>query len=196
MTWSPRPGGRSSDEGFTLAALLRWLGLFVVVLTIGGGLLLKATGAERVRSSGEAAYLGQVVAESVQQGVRDSQAISSVPALAGGARLLVVWTAGVAGHTGYGCQAWYYSPVGAGTIYTTHTALTTIVAPTTPLLLAPWDTLAEDVTPIGGAAVFGKATATSVTMSFGVGAGDQEPVLISSTAVGRGTTTGSAPCFS
>ncbi|RJT88509.1 hypothetical protein D6T64_10285 [Cryobacterium melibiosiphilum] len=167
----------------------------VGLLTIAGGVLVKTASAEpAVRSAGAAVYLGQVVAQSVQQGVRGAQAISSVPVLPGGARLLVVWSDRVPGdQPGYGCQAWYYSPAGGGTIYTTHTALTKIVAPTTPLLLAPWDTLAEGVTPIGGAAVFAKATATSVTMSFAITA--QEPALISSAATSAITATGTVPCF-
>lgn len=128
--------------------------------------------------------------------VHNSRAMSSIPALTGCARLLVVWTLEASSDTASDeCQAWSYSPAGGGTIYTTHTWPTKIMAPTTSLLLASWDILVEDVTPIGGAAVFAKATATSVTMSLRVGTGDQDPVLVSSTAASRVRATGSVPCF-
>jgi hypothetical protein len=63
-------------------------------------------------------------------------------------------------------------------------------------MLAPWDVLAEGITPIAGAAVFAKATSTSITMSFAIDAGDQKPVLVSSAASSNVTARGSVPCFS
>ncbi|TFC49900.1 hypothetical protein E3O47_09455 [Cryobacterium sp. TMT2-17-1] len=137
---------RSSDSGFTLIELLAYMSLLVVVLLIVGGLLVNSLASQRtVRTSTQASNSGQLVAQSVAQGVRNATAIK-VTTPSAGTQVLTVLTASMTTPRTWLCQAWYFS----GAEVRTRTSNTLIPASS----FSNWTLLGTDMRPVSGWAVF------------------------------------------
>ena len=137
---------RSSASGFTLTELLAYMSLLVVVLLIVGGLLVNSLASQRtVRTSTQANNSGQLVAQSVAQGVRNATAIKvTTPSV--GTELLTVLTASMTTPQTWICQAWYF---GSGEVRT-KTSSTLIPTASIP----NWTLLGTDMRRVSGFAVF------------------------------------------
>lgn len=188
---------QSAQDGFTLIELLVYVSLFVLILTLVGGFFLNSIQAEStVRDAGEAATSGQLIVESVQNGVRNAKAIRLQLGTAPGTEMLVVWTADSAGDSAtWACQAWYYSPDNGGSVHTKRTPLVPITEPTTVGAFSGWLRLGADVSRVHDGPVFSLPSAQTVDVSFAVGAGETPPAVIKTAASSRTAVAGSTPCF-
>jgi Tfp pilus assembly protein PilW len=180
----------SDDDGFTLVETLVYGIISVVVLGIIGSMVVNnATVSRDVRASTDAAGSGQIVARSIDQGVRDAAWLSAPTT--GATQFFTALTIKSGASVTWQCQAWYFDSSGGGTIYT-KTSPAKITQPTTSL--TGWRSLATGVTPNGSASVF-SLTAKTLTLSMLVAAPPKSPVLIQTSATARQTTTASNPCL-
>lgn len=177
MSGSILPRLRYDQRGFTLVELLIASGLMVLVATIIGGILFNSLNAEKtVRTTTQAASQGQLVATSIQNGVRNATWLS--PLVASG-DFLAVRTASGAESVTYSCQAWFIT---GGTAYM-RISNTAITRPTTSNLTG-WTQLATGLTKAGAEFIVWNSS-RQVTITFEVSAGDAQPVLISTSALSR-----------
>jgi Tfp pilus assembly protein PilW len=182
--------GDQPDDGFTLVEMLVYGILSVVVLGIVGSMIINnATVSRDIRASTSAAGSGQIVAASIDQGVRDAAWLSTPTT--GAKQFFTAFTIKTGASVTWQCQAWYFDSTGAGAVYT-KTSPTKITQPTTSL--SGWRTLAKGVTANGTAAVF-SLTAKTISLSMLVAAPPKSPVLIQTSATARQTTTASNPCL-
>ena len=168
-----------SDDGFTLIELLVYIVLSVVVLLIVGGIFLNSVNAERtVRGVNSATNSGQVVAQSVTNGVRNSSDIT-LTAPAAGTQLLMTRSVGSAATPIWTCNAWH---VGGGKIRWKQSA-TAIAAPTA-AELATWTVLNADIKPVGSTPVFA-LTARRIDLTFESKNGTGKAVRVTTSAASR-----------
>lgn len=171
----------SPQAGLTLIELLIYMVLAVMVLFIVGGLLVTSLSSERtVRDSTRASNTGQLIAQSVGQGVRNATAMK-VTDLGGGSQLLMVRTASVTTGQAWLCQAWYF---GGGEVRTTMTSPATLI-PTSTANIATWSLLGTGMQSVSGGPVFTASPTTnprSVILNFDVSAGTSKSVRINTSA--------------
>lgn len=190
--------------GFTLIELLIYSMLSIVVLLIVGGIFINSLKAERaVRAASVGTSTGQLVAQSLTNGVRNASS-AKVSSPTAGTRLLMTRSVGSGSTPVWSCRAWYF---GDGQIRTT-TSSAAIPVPTAPADVAGWMLLAKGVTadtsatpspvfdfPSGDTAF----SSRQVDFVFNVSTGNGPSVLISSSAVSRQSPpppTGESPaCF-
>lgn len=194
------------DAGITLVELLVYSVLSVVVITVVGSLLVRTLVSQRdVRSVTGATTAAQLVAASVEAGVRNAAAVRPPVTLEGADELLVARVAQVdaAGTPGWRCQGWFYD-ASESTLSTRTTPASAgsaaITAPTTAGHLATWTVLATgvDLAP-GVPRAFTHepgVPAAGVRLDVEVAAGTRKPVRISTRVTQRPQgSTESAPCF-
>ena len=168
-----------SDDGFTLVELLIYIGLSVVVLLIVGGIFIISVNAERtVPGVNSATNTGQLVAQSVTNGVRNSSNIS-LTTPSSGTQLLMTRSVGSATTPVWSCNAWHF---GSGEIRWKQSA-TAITTPTA-AQLATWTVLNADVKVSGTAPVFA-LTARRIDLTFESKNGTSKAVLIKTSAASR-----------
>lgn len=168
-----------SDDGYTLVELLIYIVLSVVVLLIVGGIFLNSVNAERmVRGVNGATNSGQVAAQSVTNGVRNSSNIK-LTAPAAGTQLLMTRSVGSAATPVWTCNAWY---VGSGAIRWKQSN-TAIAAPTA-AELATWTVLNADIKSVGTTPVFA-LTARRIDLTFESKNGTGKAVLVTTSAASR-----------
>ena len=198
-----RGGG---ERGVTLVETVVYCALLVLVLPLAGSVLVSALESQRdVEAVTTAGTSVQTVTRSLELGVRNASAVSSVVYRPVGTtgqydEFVVVRTqeAGSATSTTWRCQAWFYDAA-RDVLYTRSAP----AAGTTPVIPMPvsgsvsgWTTLAEKVTPrYAGWVVFSAWTGGLIT-DLQTSAGVRKPVVLA-TAVTKRTQweTGSAPCF-
>ncbi len=151
---------RETDEGFTLVELMVYFSLLVVVMLIVGGIFINSVNAERtVRGVNDSTNQGQLVAQSVTNGVRNSSNIQLTTPVAG-AQLLITRSVGSAATPAWTCNAWYFAN---GEIRTKQSA-TSIAVPTA-TELATWTLLDRSVKVNGSNPVFA-LTARRIDLTF------------------------------
>jgi len=200
---------RADDRGVSLVELLVYSVLLVVVLALVGSMTYRTLVSQRdVRAVTEANNRAQLVAASVEAGVRSAAALKHTP-LSGGDELLIARTqTGAVDAATWSCQEWYYD-ASTQTLYAKRVAESDATAPaieepTTVGDYSTWMVLSEGLTgPTPEAKIFApSATTLPTTIHLGVqvAAGTREPVEISTlftrrpqgaTQEGVGT-----PCFS
>ena len=180
------------DDGFTLPELLVYAVVMTIVLTIVAGLIITTTMTEKtVRNVFTAATDGQVAADNVQTGIRNSSAykltsptsttqLVTARVAHGGAS--VVWV----------CAAWYYTPANGGSIRY-HESPAAIPNPTA-AQAADWTSLIDGITPSSGTKIF-STTGDQLTIAYEVNAGDDPPASIVTSAARRVDIGESLPCF-
>ena len=179
-----------TDAGISLVELLIYMMLSLLVLSIVGGIWLNGLSSERVvRQVTEAANVGQLAAESIEHGVRNSSGFD-VSTPTGQDQLLRVRTAGGDDVISWSCAAWYYSDANHSIRY--RTSETAIEAPNS-TELESWTLLADGVGPGNSDRVF-SSFSTRLEINFQVAAGDHEPVIIQSSALSRTEVMETAPC--
>jgi len=197
------PGEEPADEGLTLIELLIYMVLAVVVLFIVGGLLITSlTSEQKVRDSTQASNVGQLVAQSVGQGVRNATAMKVID-LGGGSQLLMVRTASVTTSQAWVCEAWYF---GGGEVRTIRTSPASAI-PTSPANIATWTLLGTGIKSVSGGAVVTPLPITapliteprSIQLTFDVTTGTGKPVRINTAATSLqpklSSGVNSSPCF-
>ena len=187
--WS---GPAKGNSGFSLIELLVASSVSILVLMLVGSLLTNSMRIGRdTRSVAEATDLGQLVARTVQSGVRNASKVSLTDT--GSTQLLRVRTAGRAETPAWLCQAWYYTPDAGGSIFMKVTSPAAPISAPTTATLSSWTKLGDGINP-SGAKVF-TAVLGLVTLDFTVRAGGSPPIPIKSTATTRTLETESTPCF-
>jgi prepilin-type N-terminal cleavage/methylation domain-containing protein len=190
---------RTSDSGFTLIELLIYMLLFGLVLSIAGAIVVNtARTSKTVTSVTEASAAGQLVAYSVEKGIRNSSDFNLTP-VGSTDQFLVARTARNGEPLTWVCEAWYYTSAGNGSIR--HTVSSTEIAAPTVADLATWTLLGTGIapkisegTPPVPIHVF-EAADDLLTLSFSALAGDHPPVDITSSALSRAGATGSPACY-
>ncbi|HEV7564859.1 MAG TPA: hypothetical protein VGO31_02745 [Microbacteriaceae bacterium] len=183
----------SSERGITLVELLIYSMLLVLVLSVVGGILTSTTRTSKtVGSITQATTAGQLVASSVESGIRNSSDFQ-LTTPAGTDQLLIARTAKGGATLTWMCAAWYYSATGTGSIYYT-TSPTAIPALPTATDLSHWTLLDRGVSPISGTGIF-VATAEQLTITFKGLAGTHSPVNITSSSFSRAGATGVPACY-
>ncbi|WP_104194979.1 PilW family protein [Cryobacterium sp. M25] len=181
-----------AESGFTLIELLVASFVSILVLILVGSLLTNSMRIERdTRTVAEATDLGQLVARTVQSGVRNASKVSL--ANTGNTQLLRVRTAGREETPSWLCQAWYYTPDAGGALYMKVTSPAAPIPTPTTTTLTSWTKLGDGINP-AGAQVFTSVLGL-VTLDFTVRAGGSPPIPIKSTATTRTLETESTPCF-
>lgn len=185
----------SREAGFTLIELLVYAAMAVVILALVSSFMISALRSQRdVRAVAEASTLGQLLATSVKQGVRNASGLQLTNG-ADGSILLMARTANPGAGLTWSCQAWYFDPVD-GAVYTTERSNETAITVPAGGPKGSWTVLGDGISAVAGAAVF--ATRPSgIDMHFSVSAGaSREPVRVQTSTVQRTPGLVGSPCFS
>lgn len=178
---------RRAEGGFTLVELLVAAALMVLVSVVIGGILINTLNAEKtVRTTTHAASAGQLVATSIERGVRNADQLRLDAS--GGEYFLTAHTAAGGTTLTWNCQAWF---IGGGAAYT-RVSPSAIARPSVADLTG-WTELATGLAPSGSAAILSRDD-RRIHITFEVAAGDAQPVLISTSAVSRQTVTEGTLC--
>jgi prepilin-type N-terminal cleavage/methylation domain-containing protein len=194
--WGKRTCGPAvADDGFTLIELMIASALAVVVLLIVGGLFTNSlTTSARVQKDTQSTSVGQLIATSVETGVRNASAVQVIVE-PDGSQLLLARTAGAGASLTWSCKAWYYSKPDRAVYTTTTTPPTQITVPAN----GPggsWTLLSNGVDPTDTATgQVISTTGTSVNLDYRVTAVGAPAVLIDTNIQPRNDTGESAPCF-
>jgi len=209
------------DRGFSLAELIFASAFSIVIMLIVGGILVGAMNANKqVGSLTHAASTGQLIARSVESGVRNAAGPlgSTDPDQAAGMKAETVTANGqlfrarvaigaAAGTVVWQCQAWFYSSTTGGVYWATSNA-GAIADPVSFTVIngagvaqvagTNWKLLGDGVSmPTGVSAFFGAAN-KKVVLRFNVASENVSLVLIPSTVVQRTlhiAGTGPTACF-
>lgn len=183
--------GEETDRegGFSLIELMVYSLLLIIVISVVGGILINSLTVSRdVRSNTQAATLGQLVATSVDTGIRQASWISLTNT--GSNQFLTARTTTGGATIGWQCQAWYFNASGTGSLYT-KTSTTAIAAPGS---TTGWTLLGTGIAAPSGGKVFttsGKGIQLQLQLAVGSG---RPAILIQSTTQSRQSATESAPC--
>ncbi|WP_206750643.1 type II secretion system protein J [Cryobacterium sp. TMT2-10] len=186
------------ESGLTLVELLVAMVLSVVILSIAGGLLLNAVRAQNaVQSATAATNLGQLIARSVEAGVRNASAVTVINDPLTGTQLLIARTAGRGSTNSWSCQAWFYTPANGGAVYTSRTTPPAAIMAPSGIPIAPWTLIGDRLSSVDAATSTNVFSAPSgrVDLKFVVTNGKRAPILVQSTVYLRKAPTVSSPCF-
>jgi Tfp pilus assembly protein PilW len=181
---------KTSETGLTLIELLIYTILGSIVLVMVGGILIQSLQVQKtVGNTNSAASSGQLVAASVERGVRTSTTVAWSSSASG--ELLVARTNNSVGTVSCGYDAWYWANAGTGAIYY-NTSASAITEPSSGQL-ATWTKLATGIQKSGTTLIFTVA-GQQVAVRFNVAVGTDTPLPIKTTAVSNGTTLESSQC--
>jgi prepilin-type N-terminal cleavage/methylation domain-containing protein len=182
---------RDEQSGFTLIELVVASMLTVVIAVVIGNILITTLGSEKtVRTTTQATSAGQLVAQSIDKGVRNAVWISPLPYATGGDYFLTVRTADGKKDVTYTCQAWYITAAGSAYVRSSDSP---ILKPTGGNVTG-WTLLTTGIERSGAQHILDSSLAGQVDIHFEVDAGDAPNVLISTSALSRQNTTGTSPC--
>ncbi len=192
----------SSESGVTLVELLMYAMLSSIVLFVAGGMLIAGVKTqENSRMVTDASAGAQQIVHSIGTGVANATAVSLANGTVAGSQLLMVRTIGSdPATTVYACQAWYFTPLNAGAIYTMQRT------PAAPITLQTsggpeggiWTLMASGVSAGTSGKVFGPplvAHTHTVILDFLVSAGSHPSVLINTTLYTPQSAVVGSPCF-
>lgn len=189
-----------NSTGFTLIELLVYTMLIGLVLAIVGAMLINtARTSKTVTGVTAASTAGQLVAHSVEKGIRNSSDFL-ISSPTGADQLLLARTALSGNPIQWACAAWYYSPAGGGSIRYKLSSSAIVVAAASDTTnwtlldqgIVPKITAGTPPVPVG---IFKKAADERLVLSFSGLAGDHPPVEITSSAVSRAGATGEPTCY-
>jgi hypothetical protein len=182
---------RTDERGLTLIELLVYMVLLVLVLIVAGGFLGSTLiQSKTVRAVDDNSTAAQLVADSIESGIRNSSDYSLTSPV-GTDQMLVARVASKGATLSWSCAAWYYSAA-EGSIRMTRSS-TQIVAPTT-AQFATWTLLHAGVHPISGTTIF-TTSGRRLTIAFNGLTDGYPPVAITTSAFSRAGATGSVSCF-
>ena len=188
---------RRSDAGFTLVELLIGSALVSVVIIVVGGVLVSSMRAdETVRTVTTSTTDGQLVANVIDGGMRNSTALD-VSTAADGVSSFAVARVVAAG--GAECVAWFYDAE-VDTVFR-RASPSAIAAPESGSVGAEWIPLSGGIVPdVDGAGteypVFAAEGARGLSLRYAVEAGSGPSSLFITTITGRAPSTNVSPqCF-
>jgi len=189
---------RRLDAGFTLVELIISSALISVVIVVVGGVLVSSMRAdETVRTVTTSTTDGQLVANVIDSGMRNSTAVSVSIASDGVSSFAV---ARVAGASGAECVAWFYDAE-LDTVFR-RVSPSAITAPEPGSVSSDWVPLSAGIVPDVDDAgteypVFAADGARGLTLRYAVEAGGGPSSLFITTITGRAPSTNASPqCFS
>jgi len=187
------------DSGFTLVEFMISSLLSIIVLAIAGGIMIAGLRTQdTARSVTDAANTAQQIVHSVQAGVKNASAITVTSNGVTGTQLLLVRTVSSdPNSTDPSCQAWYYTPLNGGAVYTTKTTPATVITLPAGGPQGIWTILGTGVSPadpITGK-VFNAPSGGRVELKFDVAAGAHPYVLINTATYNSQSVAVSSPCF-
>ena len=185
-----------SDRGFTLAELAMYGLLLSIVVAVGAGIVISGTVAEKtVRTVIGASTQGQLAADSIETGVRNSAGYSVTEPFTGTQLLSARVAQGTSAAIQWSCAAWFYTPfIKDGSIWYT-TSATAVPNPDASSDLSTWVLLVDNVEPASGSNIF-SVSGDQMVFSFETRAGeDDPPASIASSASSRAEIWETAPCF-
>jgi len=187
-----------AESGFTLVELIVYVSLLGIIITVVSGIFLSSLSAEKsVRTVVQATSLGQVAAQSVQAGIRNSSDFR-LQSYSNNDQLVRARVAGSDSALTYGCAAWYYS---AADRTIRHKTSATAIAPPTAAQLATWLLLVDGVVPATTTPVSTQiftadpAAPQQLDIAFEVASGGSDPNAAISSSAARRLTEASAQCF-
>jgi len=188
---------RRTDSGFTLVELLISAALMSIVIVVVGGVLISSMRAdETVRTVTTSTTDGQLVANVIDAGMRNSTAVSVSTASDGVSTFAV---ARVVRASGAECVAWFYDAE-VDTIFS-RTSSSAIVSPTPGSVGTGWIPLSAGIVPDADSAgteypVFAAEGARGLTLRYALEAGGGPSSLFITTITGRAPSTNASPqCF-
>lgn len=182
---------KRADAGFTLIELLIYSMLMVLVLAIVGAMISSFTSTSKtVGSITQVSTSGQLAAQSVERGIRNSSDFR-LTTPTGTDQLLIARVAGGGANLTWQCVAWYYSAGDSSLRYTT--SATAIPTPTA-TDLTHWTLLGSGITPTSGSTIF-SSTGPQLTLSFTIHADGHPSQALTSTAVSRAGSSGTPACY-
>ena len=203
-----REARHNRETGYTLVELLIYSSVLVLILTVVGGILLNTVSSERkVFASADANGVSQLIAGSVQAGVRNATALQ-IAEISDNDELLVV--TGVSSDPNVTasarvCQAWYYTEENDGAVYFKRGDPPQFLrASLTAALhddMTGWTLLGSGVSATPGQPIFTPSVTVhsrAITLNFTINAdGEGSPALISTKVTSRqGETPSTEPtCF-
>jgi len=187
------------DDGISLVELIVAMSLLALVLAIAGGVLINGLKTQQTTNAvTNAANTAQQIASSIQSGVRNATAVVVTSDETVGTQLLIVRKVGVdPSSTAASCQAWYYTPLNGGSVYTRTSSPAAAIAVPIGEPDVSWSLLGTGVSPADTVTgrVFNAPTGSRVDIKFNVSAGTHPYVLINTTTYTPQMTTVSSPCF-
>ncbi|QEO09226.1 PulJ/GspJ family protein [Protaetiibacter larvae] len=140
------------DRGVTMAEMLVVMLITTMILLAVGSMYIGTLRVEQTVVALSGSTNGaQLVARSIDDGVRNGVELRPIATGTDGGQLLVVCTAGAQAAISYKWQAWYYSPTGDGELRTK--SFTTGLPPVVPdaAALETWTLLLTNIEPRGAA---------------------------------------------
>lgn len=191
------PRLRRDDAGFSLIELLVAMGLFGIIITIVGSVIISALTADRtVREVTTSTTDGQLVVNIIEETVRNSTAVSVETAADGVSTFATART--TAGGTPR-CQSWFYDDE-TGAVFERSSA-TAVDAPIPGAVSDEWTSVSQGLAPIVDDAgdpipVFALAGTRGISVSFSVDGGSGTSSLFITTVTGRAPLSNVSPqCF-
>jgi hypothetical protein len=183
--------GRTGEAGMGLIELLIYSALLVTVMLAVGGMLISLLTTQRnVVNAADTASASQLVAESLQSGIRNSTAVK-LDSIGASDQLLLARSASSESSVSWVCLAWYYSAQ-TGQVRTFRSS--SAIASPTAVDLAGWTLLAQGVSPTFGSGIF-SLTGTRLSVAFKHRISNEAASSIQTSVSTRGGPWGSAPCF-
>jgi len=191
------PRLRRDDAGFSLIELLVAMGLFGIIITIVGSVIISALTADRtVREVTGSTTDGQLVVNIIEETVRNSTAVLVTTAADGVSTFATART--TAGGTAR-CQAWFYDDeVGAVFELSSPTA---VAAPNPGAVGTEWIQVSAGITPLEDGVgapvpVFALEGTRGLAVTFSVDGGSGTSSLFITTVTGRAPQSNVSPqCF-
>lgn len=179
------------SDGIGLVELLIYTALSLIVLSAVGGVVISLVNVQnQVMNTASAAEQSQLVARTIEAGVRNATAID-LQTVNSSDQMLSVRTASATGTAVWSCRVWYFSLPNKSLF--TRTSNTAIGVPTQQGL-AGWTLLAVGVSPPQGQQIF-TLSGTKVGVYFAEQVAKETPIFIKTSVSQRGGVRISAPCF-
>ncbi|HLU63496.1 MAG TPA: prepilin-type N-terminal cleavage/methylation domain-containing protein [Protaetiibacter sp.] len=167
------------ERGVTMVEMIVVMLITSVILLAIGSMYISTLQVQRtVVALSESTNAAQLVARSVDDGVRNGVELRPLATGTDGGQLLVVCTAGAQAALSHSWQAWYWSPEGAGTLRTK------IFSPGLPpgvpdaATLATWTLLLTNVEPRGGGVFSADPASGAVGVHFSTFGDDTDATTI------------------
>lgn len=180
-----------SEAGMGLIELVVYSALLVTVMLAVGGMLISLLTTQRnVVNAANTSGSAQLIAKSLQSGIRNSTAVK-LNAIGASDQLLLARSASAENSVSWVCLAWYFS--GQTGQVRTITSSSAIPTPTSGDLTG-WTLLAQGVSPSSGSGIFSLA-GTRLSFSFEQRISNEAATSIQTSISARGGPWVSAPCF-
>lgn len=175
-----------------LIELLVYSMLMLVVLGVVGGFLVVLLNVQReVVNTSSAAASSQLVANTVETGIRNATAFNLTTQNTSD-QMLVARSADSGETIRWVCVAWYYSTAGTGSVR--YLRSTGPIGVPNAGELSSWTLLGDGISPTLGAGIF-SVTGTRLSLNFSEHVAGDPPVTISTMVSPRGGSWKGEPCF-